>query len=114
MALHGAQPHPLMDDYNRAWQLAGQARPYEAIPLLKQIIAKDKTFHLAYETLIFAYRQTKKFGDAEEYFRSLLAETRTNGLAYYGLGEISSFKHQHEAAAGYFASCIRQTPDAHA
>src|SRR3954447_8665033 len=47
MALHGAQPHPLMDDYNRAWQLAGQARPYEAIPLLKQIIAKDRTFQLA-------------------------------------------------------------------
>src|SRR5258706_7315723 len=71
MALQGAQSHPLMDDYNHAWQLAGEAHPYEAIPLLKQIISKDKTFHLAYETLIFAYRQTKELGAAEEYFRSL-------------------------------------------
>ena len=113
MALHGAQPHPLMGDYNRAWQLAGQARPHEAISLLKQIIAKDRTFSLAYETLIFAYQQTKEFDRAEEYFRSLVAQSPRNGFAYYGLGGIYRLKNQHEAAAGFFANCIRQSPEAH-
>jgi hypothetical protein len=44
LELHAAHPHLLMREYNHAWQLAGQLRVDEAIPLLKQIIAKDKTF----------------------------------------------------------------------
>jgi len=48
LALQAAQPHPLMREYNHAWQLSGQLRADEAIPLLKQIIAKDKTFYRAY------------------------------------------------------------------
>ena len=51
LALHGAHPHPLMREYNLAWQLNGQWRVAEAIPLLKQVIAKDKTFDRAYKTL---------------------------------------------------------------
>jgi hypothetical protein len=40
-----------MSEYEQAWRLTGQLRAEEAIPLLKQIIAKDRTFFRAYLTL---------------------------------------------------------------
>jgi len=64
-----------MTDYTVAWQLEGERRPDEAIPLLKAIIAKDKTFWRAYKTLFEAYLQKKELDKAEEYFRSLLQWT---------------------------------------
>jgi hypothetical protein len=109
--LCAAGPHPLRAEFNRAWQLAGEARPDEAIPLLKQIIAKDKTFIDAYTTLVEAYRQKKELGEGEKYFRSLLG-TAGNGLAFYGLARVSHLRGQHEAAVEYYTTCIRHSPDA--
>jgi tetratricopeptide (TPR) repeat protein len=99
-ALLLAQPHPLMREYNRAWQLVGQRRAGEAIPLLKAIIAKDKTFYRAYECLATAHSQEKQPEAAETYFRSLLAADPGNGLAHYGLGSL------------YHAPVLRGVPEA--
>src|SRR5258707_6304282 len=88
LAVQAAQPHPLMREYNHAWQLSGQLRADEAIPLLKQIIAKDKTFYRAYGTLVEAYRQKQELEKAEEYFRSLLTQDPKNGQAHYGLCQV--------------------------
>src|SRR3989442_15987278 len=99
LALHAAQPHPLMHEYNHAWQLSGQLRADEAIPLLKQIIAKDKTFYRAYGTLADAYRQEQELDKAEQYFRALLAHDPQNGQAHYGLGEVYQWKEQWALAA---------------
>ena len=74
LALALAGPHPLMQEYNRAWQLFWQRRAGEAIPLLKAIIAKDKTFYRAYEYLARAYSQQKQPEVGERYFRSLVIE----------------------------------------
>src|SRR5438067_12391169 len=93
-ALQAAQPHPLMREYNHAWQLSGQLRADEAIPLLKKIIAKDKTFYRAYNALAEAYRQKQDLDHAEQYFRSLLARDPENGPAHYGLGEVYEWKQQ--------------------
>src|SRR5437879_5608455 len=49
------RPHPLMEDYNAAWELEGQGNVDEAIPRLEAIIAKDKTFWRAYGPLAQAY-----------------------------------------------------------
>src|SRR5260221_9913372 len=102
LALQAAQPHPLMREYNHAWQLSGQLRADEAIPLLKQIIAKDKTFYRAYGTLVEAYRQKQEPDKAEQYFRSLLAQDPENGQAHYGLGEVYYLKGQWSLAAGHY------------
>src|SRR5712671_6049467 len=106
LAAHAARPHPLMREYNHAWQLSGQLRSDEAIPLLKQIIAKDKTFYRAYNTLAEAYRQKQELDKAEQYFRSLLAQDPKNGQAYYGLGRIYEWKAQWGPAAGHYIDCI--------
>jgi transcription elongation factor GreA-like protein len=71
--LYAAAPQSLMDQYKQAWELTGQMRADEAIPILKGIIEQDRTFHRAYLTLVHAYRQKKAFDRADEYFRSLLA-----------------------------------------
>src|SRR5438477_12046394 len=109
-ALQAAQPHPLMREYNHAWQLSGQLRADEAIPLLKQIIAKDKTFYRAYGTLAEAYRQKQELDTAEQYFRSLLAQDPKNGQAHYALGEVYQRKEQWGLAAGHYTECIQKAP----
>src|SRR6266853_2116810 len=102
LAVQAAQPHPLMRDYHHAWQLSGQLRADEAIPLLKQIIAKDKTFYRAYYTLAETYRQKQELNKAEQYFRSLLARDPENGQAHYGLGQVYEWKQQLGLAAGHY------------
>jgi CHAT domain-containing protein/tetratricopeptide (TPR) repeat protein len=110
---NAAQSDLLMRDYNLAWQLNGQLREIEAIPLLKQIIAKDKTFHRAYRGLVEAYRQKRELDQAEEYFRSLVAQDPKNGLAHYGLGDVYIWKQQWGLAADNYIQCIHKSPDAH-
>src|SRR5436305_13230169 len=105
-----AQPRPLMREYNRAWQLSGQLRADEAIPLLKQIIAKDKTFYRAYGTLVEAYRQKQELDKAEEYFRSLLTHDPENGQAHYGLGNVYEWKQQWGPVAGHYTDRIQKSP----
>ena len=105
-------PHPLMKQYNVAWQLEGERRPDEAIPLLKEIIAKDKTFYRAYRTLVQAYEQKRQLERAEEYFQELLREDPGNGLAHYGLGEVYYSQSRPGPAAENLAQCIRQSPQA--
>ena len=108
-----AGPHPLMQEYNRAWQLEGQHRADEAIPLLKAIIAKDKTFYRAYEVLVRAYSQKNQLEPAERYFRSLLAEDSTNGLAHYGLGRVYEEKREYNSASEEFAACVHEPVRCH-
>src|SRR5712691_7380738 len=59
------QGTPLMKEYNSAWLLVGQGRTGEAIPLLKGIIEKDKTFYRAYRSLVEAYEKSKALDEAE-------------------------------------------------
>ncbi len=113
LALALAGPHPLMPEYNRAWQLFWQRRAGEAIPLLKAIIAKDKTFYRAYEYLARAYSQEQQSEAGERYFRSLLAEDRGNGLAHFGLGRVYEFQGKASSAAGEFAACAHKPVRCH-
>ena len=99
-----------MREYNHAWQLSEQLRADEAIPLLKQIIAKDKTFYRAYNTLAEAYRQKQELGKAEQYFRSLLMQDPQNEQAHYGFGEVYEWKEQWGLAAGHYSDCIQKSP----
>src|SRR6266478_6022744 len=110
LAVQAAQPHPLMREYNHAWQLSGQLHADEAIPLLKQIIAKDKTFYRAYYTLAEAYRQKQQLDKAEQYFRSLLERDPENGTAHYGLGEVYEFLRRRTHRSGH--PQVRRAPPA--
>src|SRR6184192_1261587 len=109
--LRAAQPHPSMSQYNRAWQLIGQQRAAEGIPLLKEIIARDKQFYRAYKTLVDAYEQEKRLDDAEWYMHALIEQDPENGLASYGLGEICRRKKQYGVAAEHFTDCVRHAPE---
>jgi CHAT domain-containing protein len=102
-----------MEEYNVAWQLEGQGKADEAIPRLKAIIAKDKTFWHAYGTLADAYAQKQELDKAEQYFRTLLAEDPRNGLAYYGLGVPRFKKSEWRAAADLFQQCHVLDPKTH-
>src|SRR5579863_3699573 len=104
---------PLMEQYNKAWQLEGQRRPDEAIPLLKAIIAKDSTFYRAYQTLVEAYAQKKQLDKAEEYFRALAEQEPSNGLAHYGLAQIYNRRSLAAPAGEEFATCAEKAPKAH-
>src|SRR5207244_2858808 len=84
-----------------------------AIPRLKAVIAKDKTFWRAYRTLAESYAQKQQYNRADEYFRTLLAEDPQNGLAYYGLGETSAKKKEWRAAVGHFQVCNGLDPKTH-
>jgi CHAT domain-containing protein/Tfp pilus assembly protein PilF len=99
-----------MREYNHAWQLSGQLRLDEATRLLKQIIAKDKTFYRAYGALAEVYRQKKELDKAEQYFRSLLGHYPENGEAHYGLGEVYEWKEQWGLAAEQYADCVQKSP----
>jgi tetratricopeptide (TPR) repeat protein len=110
LPLPAAQPHPLMSEYNHAWQLSGQLRLGEAIPLLKQVIAKDKTFYRAYNALAEAYHRNEELEKAERYFRSLLAQDPQNGQAHYALGEIYEWKERWDLAAEHYTDCIQKSP----
>jgi len=112
-ALLLADPHPLMREYNRAWQLVGQRRAGEAIPLLKAIIGKDKSFYRAYEFLARAYSHDKQFEAAETYFRSLIAEDPSNGLAHFGLGRVYEERGKRDSAWREFAACTRKPVRCH-
>ncbi len=109
-SLQAAQPHPLMAEYDRAWQLTGQLRAGEAIPLLKAIIAKDRTFYRAYEVLAEAYWVEKQPEEAESFLRSLAADDPRNPFAYYGLGQLRDLGAVPGAAAEFYKRCIHTDP----
>jgi len=107
-AMAAAQPSPLMQEYNRAWQLTGQLKPDEAIPILKGIIAKDKTFYRAYHGLVEAYAQKKELGQAREYFHSLITEDPNNALAYYGLAELEGAAQDYPEEVRNYRECLKR------
>jgi tetratricopeptide (TPR) repeat protein len=102
-----------MNEYNRAWVLMKQRRPDEAIPVLKDIIEKDRDFHRAYRALVDAYNQKKDLGSAEQYFRARLQQDRTAALAYYGLGWVLHLQERYDLALEFFTSCLQQSPQAY-
>lgn len=107
-----AQVHPLMQEYNQAWLLTGQGKPDEAITLLKEMIARDKTFYRAYHGLAAAYGQKNEWEKAEAYFRELIDRDPANSGAFYGLSEFYEWKAQFGQRANSSLECIRR--DAHA
>ena len=67
---------PLMQDYDRAWVLTGQLKYAEAIPILKSIIARDKTFTTAHITAWWgAYTQQGLLPEAKQYFEEARAQS---------------------------------------
>ena len=105
------EPIILHDNALEPWQLIGQQRAAEGIPLLKEIIARDKQFYRAYKTLVDAYEQEKRLDDAEWYMHALIEQDPENGLASYGLGEICRRKKQYGVAAEHFTDCVRHAPE---
>jgi len=110
---YASSVHPLMAEYTVAWQLEGQRRPDDAIPLLKAIITKDKTFYRAYDLLLASYAQKNELDKAEEYFRGLAEQEPANGLAHYGLGRVYDRRGLNDRAGEEFAICIQSSPHAH-
>ena len=100
------------DEYNRAWQLVGQRKPNEAIPLLEAIIEKDPSFHRAYQTIVDAYKQKKALDQAERYFRQLLGKDGRIAYAHYGLGKVYGLRFQFGLQAKEYSACIALEPHA--
>jgi predicted Zn-dependent protease len=105
----GASASELMDDTNRAWQLWGQQHHQEAIALLQQVIARDKTFYRAYTLVADIFADQGRLKEEELYFRSLILPGKKNPLAFYGLAKIFLAKNDPERAASLYADCIRSS-----
>lgn len=103
-----AQPSPLMQQYNRAWELSGQLKPDEAIPILKGIIAEDKTFSRAYRGLANAYLAKKEPGPLREYFQSLIAQDGANPLPYYGLALLDDAALHFVEESRNYIECVKR------
>jgi CHAT domain-containing protein/predicted negative regulator of RcsB-dependent stress response len=71
--------------YRRAWQLVGQGRAEEAIPLLRAITDSGNTFAPAYRLLAEAFQYGRLETEGELYFRGLIARRPDRGGPYYGL-----------------------------
>lgn len=109
--LASPQPDPhMMAEYNQAWRLSGQFRKPEAATLLQQLIAKDKTFHRAYELITERYLAPLQPDQAESYFRGLLEQDSQNALAHYGLGRVADLRSQHSRAIKHYQDCTRLAP----
>lgn len=104
-----AQPNP-EDRYLRAWQLVGQCKQAEAIPLLESLIAEGSQLPSAYSLLAQAYYFSESKDRGLEYFQRLVAESPTNALGHYGLAEILSLSSQQEAAIQPASECARLDP----
>ncbi|HLH44948.1 MAG TPA: CHAT domain-containing protein [Bryobacteraceae bacterium] len=100
----------VLAEYHRAWALVAQLRTTEAIPLLDSIVARDKTFHLAYSALARAYSYSRDLPTGERHFRRLIADDPQNALAHFGLGLLFELFQMHDAARREMATCIAQSP----
>ena len=72
-------------DYLQSWQMVGQGRPAEAIPMLRSYISTHPDFAPGYRTLARAYEMTRREEEGIAYFRSLLGRNPRAGLGHYGL-----------------------------
>jgi len=103
------QPSGSMQEYNRAWSLAGQGKPDEALLVLKEILTKDPSFYRAYKEVIEAFRQKGDVRGAERFFEDLRSGVGRpephflSGeiLAYYASG-------QSRKAWAAFQKCVTQ------
>ncbi|MGH9675254.1 MAG: tetratricopeptide repeat protein, partial [Bryobacteraceae bacterium] len=105
IASHAADP--LMDEYNRAWQLVGRGKAGQAIPLLEGIIAKAPQFWRAYSGLVEASRQQNTLDRAEAYLQGLLKEDPARVGAIFGLGWLYNHQRRFDRAVTRFAACAR-------
>ncbi|MBI1747114.1 MAG: tetratricopeptide repeat protein [Acidobacteria bacterium] len=105
------QSNPLMKEYNQAWRLTGQQKYDDALVVLKEIIAKDKTFYRAYAGVAEAYNGKKDLAEAERYFHLLLEQDGQNGLCFYGLGKAYDARKDYHPAREQYKKCIELAPD---
>ena len=99
---------PLMEEYNRAWALEGQARRDEAIPALKVIIEKNPHFFRAYKTLAKAFFNKNAAHEGEKYFRDLIPGDSSNPYPHYGLAELFSLSGRNDAALKEIKACLNK------
>ena len=102
----------VMDEYNHAWQLVGQRKSDEAIPLLESIIEKDPSFYRAYKSVVDAYRQKKGLDQAERYFRGLAMRNPRNAYAHYGLAIIHGERFRLGPQVEEYSKCVTIAPQA--
>ncbi len=100
---------PVMEVYNRAWALNGQAATRgQAIELLQKIIGMDPRFGRAYKALSDAFVITAQLKTGEAYFQKLISKDGSNGYPNYGLGLLSYRTHHFREAVEQFEKCIQK------
>jgi len=101
----------VVEDYARAWLLAGQGNSDEAIPILQSIIVRAPACHPAYAKLTDAYLQKHAPEHAEAYFANLLGDPERSAFAHYALGQIAGLALRWSQAVDHYAACVQQRPD---
>ncbi|WP_321475419.1 CHAT domain-containing protein [uncultured Paludibaculum sp.] len=99
LAIVSAQP--VVDPtYFRAWQLVGQGRSREAIPLLQMLTESGHESAATVHLLVAAFLQAGLGASGEAYFRKRAAQDPSGGKAHLGLALVlSSRTHSGEALA---------------
>src|ERR1019366_3883878 len=87
-----------MPEYRAAWTLYHQGRFSEAIPSLKALIAREKSYYRAHGTLVDAFERQGKLEEAAQYFRQLAANEPSNGMAEWALAELASRRSKYVEA----------------
>ncbi len=100
-----------MGDYNRAFQLLGQWKADQAIPILKSIVTTDPSFYRAYVGITEAYAQKNDLPAAKQYFDEL-QETAPSTPPYFVLGQALTlnFQGKCDKCAVLLDRCIEQMP----
>jgi CHAT domain-containing protein len=81
-----AWPQQAVDEgYLRAWQMVGQDRMAEAIPVLQALIAAGNRSPQVYALLGDTYRTSNSAAKGAEYFRELIRQNPGSSLPHYGL-----------------------------
>lgn len=96
--------------YYRAWQLTGQGRSREAIPLLKSIIESGHGTAITINLLLVAIRQADLGASGEAYFRARIAAKPSDGMAHMGLALLLAARTPNEEALAEASSCVRHDP----
>ncbi|MBN9661518.1 MAG: CHAT domain-containing protein [Acidobacteria bacterium] len=106
-----ATAQPAVDAaYLRAWQLKGQGRSREAIPILQSILESGRGNAITINLLVAAYHQADLDASGEIYFRSRIATTPSDGLAHMGLALLLSARAINEGALVAASACVRHDP----
>jgi len=100
-----------VQEYRAAWTLYQQGRLNEAIPSLKALIARERSYFRAYGTLVDAFERQQKLDEAEKYFRQLAANEPSNGMADWALARVADHTLKYSEAVPHAVRCADVAPE---